>query len=132
MIGASLLVNFLGGPVVTGLLNAYKAKLAADNTSDRITADLAIRELAVEQREKEIAVEQMKVDEGRWWTAAPRAIVTWSFALYVAKIVVYDTMLGMGSTPPLHGDVSTWIGWLMAMWFGGRSAEKIAQILKKR
>jgi Sigma-70, region 4 len=36
------------GPVITGLINAYKAKLDAANTQDRIAADLAAKEIEAE------------------------------------------------------------------------------------
>jgi hypothetical protein len=126
------LASFLGGPVITGLINAYKAKLAAGNTADKIAADLAARELAVEQREQEIKAQVIVADEGRWWTAAPRALVMWAGAIYFAKGVLWDTVLGWGSTPALHGDLATWMGWLMSLWFLGRSGEKIASILARK
>lgn len=127
----AILANLIGGPVVTGLINAYKAKLEAGNTSDRIAADLAARELQVEQRERELAVQQNISDDGRWWTAAPRAIATWSFSIFIAKVVVWDTCLGLGSTPALKGDIAQAFIWLTAMWFGGRSLEKIARIIRR-
>lgn len=126
-----ILANLLGGPIVTGLINAYKAKLDAGNTSDKIAADLAARELAVEQREKELASQVVISEEGRWWTALPRGIVCYSAAIYVAKVVVYDKCLHLGTTPPIEGEVGVWLGWLMAMWFGGRSIEKVARIIKR-
>ena len=42
------------------------------------------------------------------------------------KCVVWDTVLGLGTTEPLGGDIHVWAGWVMALWFGGRSLEKIA------
>jgi hypothetical protein len=47
--------NLLGGPFAKAALDAYRAKLAAGNRSERITANLATRELVVEQRERELA-----------------------------------------------------------------------------
>ncbi|MEJ2435538.1 MAG: hypothetical protein P8Y53_21195 [Pseudolabrys sp.] len=44
--------NLLGGPFAKAAVDAYRAKLASDNTSEKIAADLAARELAVEQRER--------------------------------------------------------------------------------
>ena len=122
----------LTGPLVQGAVDAYKSKLAAGNDQERIAADLAARELAVEQRERELAVQQNIADEGRWWTAAPRAIACWAFAMFIAKCVVWDKVLGLGSTDPLTGSLDTWAGWLMALWFGGRSAEKVARIIARR
>ena len=122
----------LTGPLVQGAVDAYKSKLAAGNDQERIAADLAARELAVEHRERELAVQQNIADEGRWCTAAPRAIACWAFAIFIAKCVVWDKVLGLGSTDPLTGSLDTWAGWLMALWFGGRSAEKVARIIARR
>lgn len=127
-----LLANLIGGPVITGLIGAYKARLAADNTEDKIAADMVARELAVEMRERELATQVVISEEGRWWTALPRALVCYAGAIYVCKVVVWDACLGFGSTHPITGDVGTWLGWLMAMWFGGRSAEKVARIWSTR
>ena len=125
------ILSFLGGPAINGLIGAYKAKLEAGNTEARIAADLAAKELALETRERELAVAQNIADEGRWWTAAPRAIACWAFAIFIVKCVVWDKVLGLGSTDPLTGDLQVWAGWLMALWFGGRSIEKVARILRR-
>jgi hypothetical protein len=58
--------------------------------------------------------------------------VQWSFAIFVAKCVVWDTVLGWGTTEPLGGDIATWSGWVMALWFGGRSLEKVASTIWNR
>ncbi len=39
------LASLIGGPVISGLINAYKAKLDAANTQDHIAADLAAKEI---------------------------------------------------------------------------------------
>jgi hypothetical protein len=127
----SWLASFLSGPIIKGVLDGYKARLAAGNTSERIAADLAGKELSLEQRERELATQVIISEEGRWWTALPRAAICYAGAFFVCKVVVWDTCLGLGSTPPIRGDVGVWLGWLMAMWFGGRSIEKVARILKR-
>ena len=40
--------NLLGGPFAKAAVDAYRAKLTAENTSEKIAADLAARELDVE------------------------------------------------------------------------------------
>lgn len=125
------LLSLLGGPIISGLIAAYKAKLEAGNTEDKIAADLLARDLELQGRERELNVQQNISDEGRWWTAAPRAVVCWSFAIYVAKVVVWDQVLGFGTTLPLKGDLAEWGGAVMVMWFGGRTIEKVARILRK-
>jgi hypothetical protein len=120
----------LTGPLVQGAVDAYKSKLAAGNTHEKLAADLAGRELAVEQRERELAVQQNIADEGRWWTAAPRAVVQWSLAIYIAKVVIWDIVLGLGTTPDVKSTlIAGAFQLIIVMWFGGRTAEKVARII---
>jgi len=80
-------LKFFSGSAFGALVEGYKAKLASDNTADKIAADLATKDLELQGRERELNVKQNISDEGRWWTAAPRAIVCWSIALFIAKAV---------------------------------------------
>src|SRR5689334_14643857 len=88
------------------LLDAYKAKLQAGNDADKIAADLAAKDLELQARERELNVQQNISDGGRWWTAAPRALVCWGMAIFIVKAVVWDTVLGFGTTPALKGQVA--------------------------
>jgi hypothetical protein len=80
--------NLLGGPFARAAVDAYRAKLAAENTSEKIAADLAARELAVEQRERELANAMVLAEQGRWYTAVPRPLFAIAFIIYVWKVVV--------------------------------------------
>ena len=64
--------NLIGGPFAKAAVDAYRAKLTAENTSEKIAADLAGRELGVEQRERELATQVVIAEQGRWYTALPR------------------------------------------------------------
>jgi len=126
------LLSLISSPLLGKLVEAYKAKLEAGNNSDRIAADLAIRDLELQEKERELNVKQNALDAGTFWTAAPRAIVCWSLAIYIAKVVVYDTTFHLGSTVPLRGMVAEWMGTIIVAWFGGRTLEKIARIWRPR
>ncbi|MFK4647233.1 hypothetical protein ABIF96_005807 [Bradyrhizobium ottawaense] len=128
----SWLGSLLTGPVISAAIDAYKAKLAAGSNQDKMAADLAAKDLELQGRERELNNDQNRRDEGRWWTAAPRAVVCWSFAIYVAKVVVWDQVLHLGSTMQLKGDIAAWGGSVMVMWFGGRTIEKVARIWRSR
>lgn len=128
----SWLGNLLGGPFAKAALDAYRARLSAENTGEKIVADLASREMAVEQRERELATELLIAEQGRWYTALPRPLFSFAFIIYVWKVVVWDRVLGLGSTAPLSGDVSQWAMIVMTAYFGGRSIEKIARILARK
>jgi hypothetical protein len=128
----AILAKLLSGPIISGAIEAYKAKLAAGSNQDKLAADLAGKDLELQGRERELNVQQNRNDEGRWWTAAPRAIVCWSVSIYVAKVIVWDMVLGFGSTPALKGDMAAWASTVMVMWFGGRTIEKVARIWRPR
>ena len=100
--------NLLGGPFAKAAVDAYRAKLAAENTSEKIAADLAAREISVAQRERELAAELVLAEQGRWYTALPRPLFAFAFIIYAWKVVVWDKVLGLGTTDALSGDVSQW------------------------
>ena len=126
------IANLIGGPLVNGLIDGYKAKLAAGTTSETIAADLAARELSVEQRERELATQIVIAEQGRWYTALPRPLFAFAFIIYVWKVVVWDKVLGLGATDALSGDVAQWAMIVLTAYFGGRSLEKVARILGRK
>jgi hypothetical protein len=124
--------NLLGGPFAKAALDAYRAKLAAGNTSERITADLAARELVVEQRERELATQVLIAEQGRWYTALPRPLFALAFVIYAWKVVVWDKVLGLGATGALPDEMGQWAMIVLTAYFGGRSIEKVARILNRK
>lgn len=124
--------NLLGGPFAKAALDAYRAKLTAGNTSEKIAADLAARELAVEARERELATQVVIAEQGRWYTALPRPLFAGAFIIYTWKVVVWDKVLALGSTDPLGGDVAQWAMIVLTAYFGGRSLEKVARLLARK
>ena len=124
--------NLLGGPFARAAVDAYRAKLSAESTSEKIAADLAARELTVETRERELATQLAIAEQGRWYTALPRPLYAFAFIVYVWKVVVWDRVLGLGSTPALTGDVAQWAMIVLTAYFGGRSLEKVARILARK
>jgi len=133
MIAAVLawLGNLLGGPFAKAAIDAYRAKLEAENASEKIAADLAAREMSVEQRERELATETLLSEQGRWYTALPRPLFAFAFVIYTWKVVVWDKVLGLGTTDALSGDVSQWAMVVLTAYFGGRTLEKVARTLRK-
>ena len=124
--------NLLGGPFAKAAVDAYRAKLSSENTSEKIAADLAARELDVERRERELASEVLIAEAGRWYIALPRPLFASAFIIYTWKVVVWDKVLGLGTTPALSGDVAQWAMIVLTAYFGGRSLEKVARILGRK
>jgi hypothetical protein len=124
--------NLLGGPFAKAAVDAYRAKLTSENTSEKIAADLAGRELAVEQRERELATQVLLAEQGRWYTALPRPLFAFAFVIYVWKVVVWDKVLGFGVTDPLSAELSQWAMLVLTAYFGGRTLEKVAATISRK
>jgi hypothetical protein len=127
----SWLASLLGGPVVTGLINAYKAKLNATNTQDRIAADLATKEIEAEIEARKQASAIIIAEQGRWYTAIIRPLLAAPVIIYFWKVLVIDKVLGLGSTDLLTGMVADWTGMIVTAYVGGRSIEKVARIFAR-
>jgi hypothetical protein len=123
------LLSFIGGPVIKGLISAYQAHLTAVNTSEATAADLAGKEIAAQQAEQQ-AITNLKIAEiGHPWE--PEKLAFYIVLLFFAKCVLWDTVLGLGTTPALKGDVSMWSGLVMSFYFGKRTFENVARIIKR-
>lgn len=124
-----LAASLIGGPVIRGLLDGYRARLDAGNTSERIAADLAARELAVQQAEI-AAQSQLRIAQiGRWHE--PEHLAAYIFVAYLGKVVVWDSMLGLGTTPAIRGAVGEWLALIAMFLFGKRTIENVARIIKR-
>jgi hypothetical protein len=129
--------NLIAGPILGKALDAYKAKLAAGNTSERVAADLAARELDVQKMETQ-AQSQLKIAQiGHFWE--PEKLFAYIIVIYFAKIVLWDKVIGsfagytpnMFRTDALTGEAVGWAAMVMTFYFGKRGIENIARIIKK-
>jgi hypothetical protein len=125
------LASFLGGPVVNGLIGAYKARLDAANTQDRVAADLAAKEIEAEIAARKQASAIIIAEQGRWYTAIIRPLLAAPVIIYFWKVIVWDKVLGLGSTDPLTGMIADWSGLILTAYVGGRSIEKVARIFRR-
>jgi hypothetical protein len=123
------ILSFLGGPVIRGLIDAYQAKLKAGNIDSKIAADLAASGIAAQTLETQ-SLTQLKIAEiGH--PVEPEKLAFYIVLAFFAKCVVWDTILGLGTTPVLKGDVSIWAGLVMLFYFSKRTFENVARIIKR-
>jgi len=73
----------------------------------------------------------MIVEQGRWWTSIIRPLAALPMVIYIWKVIVWDKVLGLGSTDPITGDVGAWAGVIVTTYFGGRTIEKVARIFRR-
>jgi hypothetical protein len=125
------IISFLGGPVVSGLIKAYQAKLAAGNTSEKIASDLAAGEIAAQQNDVNVAASIVIAEQGRWYTACIRPLMALPFIVFTWKVVVIDKVMGLSTTDPLDPHMWSVFTAVVVAYFGGRSIEKVARILKR-
>lgn len=128
---ARWLASKLGGQIVGGLVDAYKAKLDATNTKDRIAADLAAKEIEAEIEARKQASAVIIAEQGRWYTAVIRPLLALPVIIYFWKVIVWDKVLGLGGTDPLTGMIADWSGLILTAYVGGRSIEKVARIFRR-
>ena len=60
-----------------------------------------------------------------------RPLAALPVVIYIWKVIVYDKVLGLGTTDAITGDVGTWVGVIITTYFGGRTIEKVARIFKR-
>lgn len=76
--------------MITGLINAYKTKLDAANTQDRIAADLAAKEIEAEISARKEASAIIIAEQGRWYTAIIRPLLAFPLVIYLWKVIVWE------------------------------------------
>ena len=98
-----MLTRFLGWLAslpIRGILETINKTVSEDTKRQEIAADLSIE--WGRQHVQALAA----TATFRWWH--PQNLIAYCVALYVGKIVVWDTVLGLGVTP-YPGDHVTWL-----------------------
>lgn len=112
--------SLLGGPFAQAALNAYKAKLTAENSTEAVAAGLAAKELEVQT--------QVRIAEiGHWYE--PDKLMGYTVCALFAKIVVYDTILGLGTTDLHAGWMTTTCNIIVGSYFGMSTVSTATRIL---
>ena len=124
------LFNFLGGPIIQGMIDAYKAKLTAETDLDKMRTDLAVQELSLQAKEAELQTQYRIAEIGHWYE--PDKLMGYSVAVYLAKLLIWDKVLGWGTTDPLVGWVETTANLVVSFFFAKRGIENAIKIIKTR
>lgn len=123
------IISFLGGPVVKGLVDAYNAKLKAANADAKIAADLAAAEIAAQTAEANSITQYRIAELGRWHE--PDKLMGYCVAIYFSKLLVFDKVLGLGSTDPLTGFACVTANLVVSFYFAKRGFENVARIIRR-
>jgi hypothetical protein len=126
------LASFLTAPIINGFLDAYKAKLDSQNTQSAQAVEVARAALLAEVDARKSANAIIIAEQGRWYTAMVRPLLVLPVIIYLWKVIVWDKVLGWGTTDVIAGDVGIWAGTIVTTYVGGRSLEKIAKTVWSR
>lgn len=127
--GVSQLLEWIGN---TGV-KLYSAKLSAEGAHENKVAELALREIQLDETEARLNAQAKSEIRGRWY--APENMMFYFVALpYYFKAITLDNVLGsiweMGwTTPGLKGDTATAMAMIMAFWFGQRAITSVASVI---
>lgn len=84
-----------------------------------------LREILSAELEARKEATKVIIAEQSWWmTAMIRPMIAWPFIIYLWKVVVWDTVFGLGATPVLQGSIGEWAGIIITAYFVGRPIEK--------
>ena len=123
------IISFLGGPVIKGLIDAYNAKLKAGNVDAKIAADLAATEIAAQVSETNAILQYRTAEIGHWYE--PDKLIGYFVAVYFGKLLIFDKVLGLGTTDPLAGFAATTSNLVVSFYFVKRGFENVARIIKR-
>jgi hypothetical protein len=123
------IISFLGGPVIKGLISAYQTHLTAVNTSEATAADLAGKEISAQVSETNAVLQYRIAEIGHWYE--PDKLMGYFVALYFGKLLVWDKVLGLGTTDPLAGFASVTSNLVVSFYFAKRGFENVARIIKR-
>lgn len=123
------ILSFIGGPVIKGLIDAYQAKLKAGNVESKIAADLAAGEIASQTAETQAQAQIRIAEIGHW--GEPDKIMGYLVAILMAKLIVWDKCLGLGTTDLHDGWLTSTTNTIIGFYFSKRGFENIARIIKR-
>lgn len=112
------ILNWLSGGIVKQftdpLLAAYQAKLNARNDSERLEAERQISFF-----EGQIALAREAAQSDRWYS--PRSLMAYCATIVVAKLLIWDTVLGWGVTENPGSMVNGIVLTIIGFYFGAKA-----------
>lgn len=105
-----------------GLLAAQRQHYEAKNSEERIAAE---KEMAYWKGQIDLAVTAAQHD--KWYSV--RSLMGYCVTALVGKLIIWDTVLGLGVTP-YPGELVTWISvTVIGFYFASRTAVDIARTI---
>jgi hypothetical protein len=111
------------------LIDAYNAHLKAQSADAATAANLAGKEIAAQVSETNAIMQYRIAEIGHWYE--PDKLMGYCVAVYFCKLLVWDKVLGLGTTDPLAGFASITSNLVVSFYFAKRGFENVARIIKR-
>ena len=113
-----IIASVLGGPIVNALLKGYRASLDARNTSERIAADLAIKDIEAGIKARAHAKEIRMATAGFWEMRLLTFAIAFPFVSHLWAVWL-DTLFRFGwGIPKFPEPMNEWQGAILLSFFG--------------
>jgi hypothetical protein len=127
----SMLLSFLGGPIINGLLGAYRERLKATNTQDQMALTLLQKEVDADIAARSEVTKLLIAEQGNWLTRCIRPLFAMPFIIFAFKVVVWDKVLGWGTTDALDPNMWSVFNTIIISYFGATAVERVTRIFKR-
>lgn len=114
------LLDFLNplNAITDAIVRWQTVKETAKNDKDRIEAEVRIKELET-RRDLQVAA---SIND-KWWS--PRTLLGWMAVGFFFKIIIWDTVLGLGVTAYPGQLVMNFATVVVAFYFGGEAIKNV-------
>jgi len=124
--------GLMGGPFAKAAVEMYRSRLASENNSELIAANLAAQHQEINRQRDALAAQVVTAEQGHWYTAAVRPLFALPFVVFNLKVVVWDKVLSLGVTDPLSRDMLNLESVIVAGYFGSIAIENATRIFSRR
>lgn len=125
------IIAFLGGPVINGLIAAYRERLKSINTEDAQALDLLKKEIDAEVAARSEATKLLIAEQGNWLTRMIRPLFALPFIVFETKVIVWDKVLHLGTTDPIDPMMWGVFQTIIISYFGATAVERVTRIFKR-
>ncbi len=112
-----ILLKWLSGDLTNVLMRAYEMRSQAQAGVQRFAAE---KRIALIEAQQAVVIAEQRNRLTRWI----RPVIAAPFAIYVWKIIIWDKVLGLGSTDPLSAEFHEIMLVVLGAYFLARPFEK--------
>lgn len=117
------------GSIITGITTAFfNARVKIFQAQTGATAQVAIETVRVQAIEQQARVAGLSVIAGNKMLTLLVITFASPFVIFIWKVVVWDIVLGWGSTDPIKGQVADWGNAIIYSIFGSATAMGIGRL----